>query len=360
MKKTAALVLAATMASSALLAACGGSSAPATTAAPATEAAKEESTAAETEAAAETTAAAEAADAQAYLEYFKKPIEFICPWAAGGGADGNARQIGAVVGEMTGQTVTVSNQTGGSGAVGFSAIMNADPDGNTIGIITAELNTLPPQGLVTFTYQDMYPLIRLCTLPSVVAVKADSPFETLDDLVAYAKEHPGELKVGTVGTGSIWHICAAKLMKAADIEMTTVPYDGAASAATAMLAGEVDVTTTELSVSHAYVQSGDMRILGIMNEERIDGYDYPTCKEQGYDCVGGSFQGMFCPNDVEDDVKAAWEQMLTDAYNSDAYQDYCKNAGMIPAYLDHEGWEKFLAEDLETVTALMKDLGLAQ
>lgn len=296
-----------------------------------------------------------------YSDVFKKPIEFICPWAAGGGADGNARQIAAVVGEMTGQTVTVSNQTGGSGAVGFSAIMNADPDGNTIGIITAELNTLPPQGLVTFTYEDMYPLIQLCTLPSVVAVKSDSSFNTLEDLVTYAKENPGKLKVGTVGTGSIWHICAAKLMSAAGIEMTTVPYDGAASAATAMLAGEIDVTTTELAVSHAYVQSGDMKILGIMTEERLADYpDYPTCKEQGYDCVGGSFQGMFCPNGVSDDLKASWEAMLTDAYNSEAYQTYCKNAGMVPAYLNHADWEAFLADDLDTVGNLMRDLGLAQ
>lgn len=306
-------------------------------------------------------ASAPAAGETAYTDIFKKSIEFICPWAAGGGADGNARQIGAVVGEMVGQTVTVSNQTGGSGAVGFSAIMNADPDGNTIGIITAELNTLPPQGLVTFTFEDMYPLIRLCTLPSVVAVRADSPFNTLQELVDYAKANPGKLKVGTVGTGSIWHICAAKLMSVAGIELTTVPYDGAATAATAMLAGEIDLTTTELSTSHAYVQSGDMKILGIMSEERLPDYaEYATCREQGFDCVGGSFQGMFCPNDVEPEVKAAWEALLTEAYESEAYQTYCKNAGMVPAYLDHAGWEAFLADDLATVTTLMKDLGLAK
>lgn len=296
-----------------------------------------------------------------YTDIFKKPIEFICPWAAGGGADNNARLIASVVSAKVGQTVTVTQQTGGSGAVGFSAIMNADPDGNTIGIITAELNTLPPQGLVTFTYEDMYPLIQLCTLPSVVAVAADSPFNTLEDLVSYAKENPGKLKVGTVGTGSIWHICAAKLMSAAGIEMTTVPYDGAATAATAMLAGEIDVTTTELSVSHAYVQSGDMKILGIMTENRLEDYpDYPTCTEQGYKCVGGSFQGMFCPNGVSDDVKAAWEALLTEAYESNEYQEFCKNAGMVPAYMNHADWEAFLADDLATVTTLMKDLGLAQ
>lgn len=296
-----------------------------------------------------------------YAATFTKSIEIICPWAAGGGSDGNARQIGAVVGELTGKTVTVSNQTGGSGAVGFSAIMNADPDGNTIGIITAELNTLPPQGLVTFTYENMYPLIRLCTLPSVVAVRKDSPFNTLDELIQYAKANPGKLKCGTVGTGSIWHICAAKLMEVADVKMTTVPYDGASSAATAMLAGEIDLTTTELSVSHAYVRSGDMKILGIMTKERVADYpDYATCKEQGYDCVGGSFQGMFCPKGVDDATKASWEALLTDAYNSDAYQNYCKAAGMIPAYLNHADWEAFLADDLVTVDSLMHDLGLAK
>ena len=129
----------------------------------------------------------------------------------------------------------------------------------------------------------------------------------------------------------------------------------------AMLAGEIDLTTTELSVAHAYVQSGDMRILGTMTEERLADYgDYPTCRELGYDCVGGSFQGMFCPNGVDDETKANLEALLTDCYNSDAYQTYCKNAGMVPAYLDHEGWEAFLKEDLETTTALMKDLGLAK
>ena len=357
MKKGTCLVLAGAVLLS--LSACGQSSGGASTTAAATTAAST------TAAAAETTAAAAGAETQAaeknYADIFKKNIEVICPWAAGGGADGNSRQIGAVMAELTGRTVTITNQTGGSGAVGFSAIMTADPDGNTIGIITAELNTLPPQGLVTFTYQDMYPLIRLCTLPSVVAVRADSPFNTLEELVKYAKDHPNELKVGTVGTGSIWHICAAKFMKAAGIELTTVPYDGAATAATAMLAGEIDLTTTELSVAHAYVQSGDMKILGTMTDERLEDYsEYPTCKEQGYECVGGSFQGMFCPSGVDDETKANLEALLTDCYNSEAYQTYCKNAGMVPAFLDHAGWEAFLKDDLETVTVLMKDLGLAK
>ena len=136
---------------------------------------------------------------------------------------------------------------------------------------------------------------------------------------------------------------------------------GSTIAATAMLAGEIDLTTTELSVAHAYVQSGDMKILGTMTEERLADYsEYPTCREQGYDCVGGSFQGMFCPNGVDDETKANLEALLTDCYNSDSYQTYCKNAGMVPAFLDHAGWEDFLKNDLETVTALMKDLGLAK
>lgn len=351
MKKLFALVLALVMLAS--MVACSAkeeapAAAPAAPAAPAAAPAEKEE------------APAEAAEEEvAFDKIFKKSFEAICPWAAGGSADLNNRTIGAIVTELTGQTVTATNQTGGSGAVGFAAIMNGNTNGYTYGIINAELNTLPPQGLVDFTYADMYPLIRICTVPSVVAVRADSPFNTLDELVAYAKEHPGELKVGTVGTGSIWHICAAKLMKFAGIELTTVPYDGAASAATAMLAGEIDLTTTELSVSHAYVLSEDMKILGIMSEERIDGFDYPTCKEQGYDCVGGSFQGFFCPNGVDDETKANLEALLTEAYNTDTYQEFCTNTGIVASYLNHEDWENFLKEDLALVTELMKDMGLA-
>lgn len=303
---------------------------------------------------------APAGDSSAEGFTFEKSIEIICPWSAGGGSDTNARTIAQAVSQITGQTVTVSNQTGGSGSIGFAAQISAEPSGYTLGIVTAELNTLPPQGLVTYTYDDLHPVIRMNVVPACIAVRADAPYDTLDEFIAYAKEHPGELKCGNVGIGSIWHISAAKLEAAAGMEFVHVPYDGAAAAAPALLGGEIDLITVETAVCHQYAATGDMKILGIMAEERLFSFpDYPTCKELGYDIVSGSWHGMVAPKGVSDEVKAELERVFTEAYDSELYQSFCESYGLEKSYLNSADWHQFLKNDLESTTELMKSLGLA-
>ncbi|WP_125142048.1 tripartite tricarboxylate transporter substrate binding protein [Clostridium transplantifaecale] len=290
---------------------------------------------------------------------FTKPIEIICPWAEGGSADANARTIGQVVGEKTGQTVTVFNRTGRGGAAGFEEQMNAEPDGYTLGIITAELNTLPPQGVVDFSQQDFYPVIRMNTLPACVAVAADAPYTSLEELISYAAEHPGSLRTGNVGEGSIWHICAAKLERQADISLQHLSYDGASSAAEALVNGELDMVTLETSVMHAFAETGQVRILAVMAEERLSSFPaYPTCKELGYPVVSGSFQGIVCPMDVPQKTKDALERLFTEAYQSQAYQTFCNSYGLEKSFLNAAQFRTFLEEDLESVTKILKDLEL--
>lgn len=290
---------------------------------------------------------------------FSQPIEIICPWAEGGSADVNARTIGQVVGEKTGQTVTVYNRTGGGGAAGFEEQMNAKPDGYTLGIITAELNTLPPQGVVDFSQEDFYPIIRMNTLPACVAVAADAPYTSLEELISYAAEHPGSLRTGNVGEGSIWHICAAKLERQANISLRHLSYNGASSAAEALVNGELDMVTLETSVMHAFAEAGQVRILAVMAEERLSSFpDYPTCKELGYPVVSGSFQGIVCPTDVPQETKDALERLFTEAYQSRAYQTFCNSYGLEKSFLNSAQFRTFLEEDLESVTKILKDLEL--
>lgn len=290
---------------------------------------------------------------------FSEPMEIICPWAAGGSADVNARTLGQVAGEKTGQIVTVSNRTGGGGAIGFQEQLKSEPDGYTLGIITAELNTLPPQGKVKFTQEDFYPIIRMNTLPACIAVSADAPYKSLEELISYAKTHPGTLRTGNVGEGSIWHICAAKLEQAADISLNHLSYDGASSAAKALVAGELDMVTLETSVMQTFVESGQVRILAVMAEERLNSFpDYPTCEELGYPVVSGSFQGIVCPMDVPQETKEELERLLTEAYHSDAYQNFCESYGLEKSFLNSADFRTFLEEDLEGVTKILKDLDL--
>lgn len=291
---------------------------------------------------------------------FTKPIEIICPWAPNGSADTNAKTIGQVVGAKTGQIVTVSTHTGGGGAVGFTEQRNAFPDGYTLGIVTAELNTLPPKGLVNFTQQDFYPIIRMNTLPACIAVAGDAPYNTLDELIAYAKAHPDTLRTGNVGQGSIWHISAAKLERATGIRLAHNSYDGAASAAAALVSGELDMVTLETSVMHPYTEMGDVKILAVMAEERLESFpQYPTCKELGYSVVSGSFQGIVCPMDVPEEQKKALERLFTEAYHSKAYQSFCDSYGLEKSFLNSASFRTFLEEDLEIVTKILKDLDLA-
>ncbi len=288
------------------------------------------------------------------------PVEIICPWAPGGSSDVNAKTIGQVVSEMIGQPFTVSNMTGGGGAVGFMAQYGAQPDGYTLGIITAELNTLPPQNKLPFTFEKLYPIIRMNTLPACVAVPNDSNFYTLDDLITYARGNPGELKNGHVGTGSIWHICAAKLEAAADIRLNHNAYDGAATAVQSLLAGELDMVVLETSVCQQFVNSGELRILAVMAEERLSSFpQYPTCRELGYDIVAGSYQGIVCPADVPDHIKREWERVFTEAFYSESYQKFCDRYGLEKSFLSAADFYTFLDEDMENIAQVILTLDLS-
>ena len=303
-----------------------------------------------------TAAATGAAD---YSRIFTEPFEIICPWVQGGSSDVNARTIGQVIGDLTGQTVMVTNTTGGGGTAGFTAQKDAEPDGYHLGIITAELNTLPPQGRVGFDQSDFYPIIRMNTVPACVAVAKDAPYESLEELVSYAKEHPGELRTGNVGAGSIWHICAAKLEKEAGISLDARSYEGAAAAAEALLAGELDMVTVETAVMQTLVEKGQAKILAVMAEERLLSFpEYPTCKELGYPVVGGSFQGIVCPMDVPQEMKDALEQLFTEAFYSGSYQTFCEEYGLERSYLNSADFRTFLEENQEETENIFTDMKL--
>lgn len=290
---------------------------------------------------------------------FTKPMVIICPWVVGGSADVNARTLGQIAGEKTGQTVSVSNRTGRSGATGFQEILRAEPDGYTLGIITAEFNTLQAQGKVDFSLEDYHPIIRMNTLPACVAVAANAPYRDLEELISYAGEHPGELRTGNVGEGSIWHICAAKLEQAAGITLTHSSYEGAARAAEALVDGELDLVTLETSVMQPYVESGQVRILAVMAEERLTSFpDYPTCKELGYPVVSGSFQGIVCSEDVPAEMKEALDRLFAKAFHSDAYQSFCDSYGLEKSLLSSADFGTFLEEDLEGVAKVLKEMDL--
>jgi tripartite-type tricarboxylate transporter receptor subunit TctC len=145
--------------------------------------------------------------------YPVRPITLIVPWGAGGGTDATARIIGSLLEKDLGQPVNVVNRTGGSGVVGHAAIASAQPDGYTIGLATVEIGMMHWQGLTDLTSASYTPIGLVNADPAGVQVRADSPYKTVNELLAAIKANPGKFKASGTGQGGIWHLAIAGLLR---------------------------------------------------------------------------------------------------------------------------------------------------
>ncbi|MEW6623394.1 MAG: tripartite tricarboxylate transporter substrate-binding protein [Bacillota bacterium] len=295
------------------------------------------------------------------VEFPTKAITMIVPWAAGGGTDAVARGLGKNAEQFLGQTVTVNNITGGGGAVGHGAGLNAKNDGYTVTMITFELLSLPPQGLTPFTYKDYDLLMRVNMDPAALTVKKDAPYQTVEEFINYAKEHPGQINVGNSGPGSVWHIAAGLLEEKAGIKLTHVPFNGAAPAVTDLVGGHIQAVSVSPAEVQGQVQAGELKILAVMSPERNPNFpDVPTFKELGYDITFGTWRGLAVPKDTDSEVKNILAEAFKKAYDTPDFQDFAKKAGLGLAYANANDFEKFLDESAVNVEAVMKSLGLAK
>ena len=260
--------------------------------------------------------------ASALAAYPDKPVTVICPWTAGGGTDVLLRALSKEAEKYLGQTINVVNQTGGAGAIGHNAIRAARPDGYTIGMITFELNSLPPQGLVPFTWKDFDPLMRINTDPAALTVRKDAPYNTVRGFVDYAKAHPDEITIGNSAPGSVWNIAAGLVAEKAGIKVKHVPFDGAQPAVTALVGGHIKAVAVSVAEVRGQVQAGNLKILGVMSSERDKIFpNVPTFKEQGVDVEFFNWRGLFAAPEIPEEDLAALETAVEAMAKSQAWQD---------------------------------------
>lgn len=172
--------------------------------------------------------------------YPGKAVELVVPASAGGGTDALARAFAEIVKKHLPQPLIVNDRPGASGVVGMSDVLNGKPDGYKVSVVIAELVILPHLNLAKFTYADFQPVARLNADPSAITVRADAPWNTIEEFLAAAKAKPDEMRVGNSGNGSIWHLAAAGLEDKAGVKFNHVPYQGAAPGVVALLGGHID------------------------------------------------------------------------------------------------------------------------
>ena len=297
----------------------------------------------------------------AMAAYPDKPVTVICPWTAGGGTDVLLRALSKSAEKYLGQTITVVNQTGGAGAIGHNAIRTARPDGYTVGMITFELNSLPPQGLVPFTWKNFDPLMRINSDPAALTVRADAPYNTVRGFMDYAKAHPGEITIGNSAPGSVWHIAAGLAAEKTGVQVKHVPFDGAQPAVTALVGGHIKAVAVSVAEVRGQVQAGNLKILGVMSADRDKIFpDVPTFKEQGVDVQFYTWRGLGLPKGVPPAIKAKIADAYKKAFDSQEFKDFAAKASLNLAYQDSAEFAKFLDQNYKDVEAVMKSLGLAK
>ena len=261
--------------------------------------------------------------APAFAAFPDKPVTVICPWTAGGGTDLLLRALSKEAEKFLGQTINVVNQTGGAGAIGHNAIRAARPDGYTVGMITFELNSLPPQGLVPFTWKDFDPLMRLNADPAALSVRADAPYSTVRGFMDYAKANPGEITIGNSAPGSVWHIAAGLAAEKTGVKVKHVPFDGAQPAVTALVGGHIKAVAVSVAEVRSQAQAGNIKILGVMSHERDKQFpNVPTFKEQGVDVQFFTWRGLALPKGVPAANKAKIVDAYKKAFDTQSFKDF--------------------------------------
>jgi tripartite-type tricarboxylate transporter receptor subunit TctC len=298
--------------------------------------------------------------------YPDRPLTIIVPWGAGGGTDATARIIGSLLEAELGQPVNVTNRTGGSGVVGHSAIAEADPDGYTLGMATVEIGMMHWQGLTDLTWENYTPLALMNADPAGVQVRADSEFETLEDLLAAIEAaDAGTFRASGTGQGGIWHLAIAGLLADRGIDPAKVPWvpsEGAAPGLQDLVAGGVEIVPCSLVEARALIEAGRVKSLALMSPTRADLFpDVPTLQEAvGSDWTIGAWRGIVAPAGLPQDVADRLIAALETVYGSDEYREFMAAQGYGIRWAAGAEFAAFMDESNQALGETMRGVGLAQ
>ena len=297
-------------------------------------------------------------------EYPSRPISYLVPWNPGGGTDTVSRTLAAALQQHTDVSVNVINRTGGGGVVGHLALSQAKPDGYTIGAVTVEATMMHWQGLTDLSVADYTPIALLMNNPAAITVRADAPWNSLDDLIAAIRASPGDILASGTSRGGIWDLARIGFLNAADLPATAMPWvpsQGAAPALQELLADGVQVVTVALAEAEALYRAGEVKVLAVMADDRLAAFpEIPTLVEQGIDWRLGGWVSLGGPADMPDDVKARITEATRAAASDSAYVTPLEKAGFNLTYMDGEDFALFLAAQDSINGELISMAGMAQ
>jgi tripartite-type tricarboxylate transporter receptor subunit TctC len=301
------------------------------------------------------------AQISAAAAYPDDPITIIVPSAPGGGTDATARLLADGLEDQLGVPVNVVNRAGGGSLIGHTEIVQAEPDGYTIGVVIPPIVTHHWVGQSDITYEDLTPLALYNFDPAGIEVSGDSDLETLEDALAWMGDNPGFSVAGAARYGA-WHLAFVRLLQAHDLPLdafTFVPGHGAAPALNELVAGDIAFTPVSLAEAKGLVDAGEVRALAVLDTERSSLLpEVPTVAEvTGKEVVSGAWRGIAGPADMPPDVVKQLTEALRDVHQSEAFRAAMTRAGFGLRWREGEDFREFLAKADREQGDLLKALG---
>jgi tripartite-type tricarboxylate transporter receptor subunit TctC len=293
-------------------------------------------------------------------DYPSRPVTVITPFAAGSGNDIVARNIAQHLSERLGQPFVVENQGGAGGITGMTAMTRATPDGYTIGMGSNSTVTIGPQLMLSPPYEpvtDVTGVALVAAGPWLLVVNPSLPVRSVAELVAYAKEHPGELNYCSAGIGTTHQLAFEVFKDLAGIDIQHVPYQGAAPCNTAVIAGEIQMTFGPVLASKGAVEAGQFIPLAVTSANRLDVLpDVPTLSESGFEGYDfANWYGIVAPAGIPADILEKLGTEIVDIVKNDIGAQLSAEGAYVYAYGPAE-FADFIKKDAERWAAIIADL----
>ena len=296
--------------------------------------------------------------------------ECIAPANPGGGWDFTCRQISKLLYDLkqVDQPVQVTNMAGAGGGVAYNYVVterNDDPD-LIVAASSATTTRLAQNAFAGMTADQVRFVGAIGADPGVIVVAKDSPFQTLKDLVEAIKADPGSVAfAGGSAAGGFDHMKPLQVLEAGGFtDIRKVKYiavDGGADAITQTIGGHTQAMTGDMSETLGFLKSGDIRILAVLTDERVPGFDdIPTAKEQGYDVVAVNWRGLYVPKGISDDQFNAWAEKLQAVADSAEWKQIMADNGLAPFTKVGADFQTWIDGVIADTTEMSKEIGVIQ
>lgn len=302
-----------------------------------------------------------AAPAAAQEKYPSRPIDFVVTWGAGGGADAMARQLGSLSQPLLGVALPASNVPGASGNTGLAQVLSGKPDGYTLATYIQDTLMTLPMGLARYKVDDLEWITRTQVADSFLFVRAESPFKTIQELFKHAEAHPGKLRVGATGFGTVDDV-TVKFLEKRGYKMITVPYPKPGERYAAALGGHTEVLYEQAGDVLQYLKAGQLRPLIIFAERRHPAFpDVPASKELGLDITLPPFRGVVARKGTPPDRVKILADAFHKAMETPEWKKFAEEWYFRPdSYQGTADFTKWVTGEVGTLDRLVREFGLRQ